>query len=188
MTMPADVGFLEAPVARCGSSSKKYAWSCTLRARISLAAKAAVRAGVLGSAVHGADIAPGMKRNRCRTAVGMTIEAVCSLSRPTLESEREQCTFDLGGREHRNAGAHPSADGQRRSRDKFAFQLQSAFVAQQRDDFQEVLANLLDCLALRVGTGNAGHASDEQACLEIPFDDGIQDHAGRIPWYPRSDS
>ena len=59
---------------------------------------------------HRTDITPGMKRNRCCTTVWVPIKAVRSLSRPALESECEQYAFDLGGGEHRDAGAHWSPD------------------------------------------------------------------------------
>jgi hypothetical protein len=58
--------------------------------------------------------------------------------------------------------------------DKFGFQLWLAVFEEHRDHFSQIILQFVECLALRMGAGEAGDKSDQQACLRTFFDNGCE--------------
>ena len=95
---------------------------------------------------------------------------------PVKESQCQQDSLDLKGRENREAGAHGLANVNSSCGDELALGRKGAFVPQLREHLCKVAAHFLERLTLGMGTRNARDATHEQSGFQVSFNYRIEDH------------
>jgi hypothetical protein len=119
----------------------------------------------------GRDIAALMERHRCASAICVSKLFVRTPLTDFRETEGNKNGDDLARFENGDV-PHCSGDRDVLHADKLGLQIWLTVFEKHGDDFLEVVVQLVERLALRVGARKAGDKSHKEICLGAAFDHG----------------